>query len=69
MVQLRPHKGVISDYVVGRPLLAFYATVVAVMNEQAWSRREHAPDNQRNVVDPTDALPTADKIGLARLAC
>jgi hypothetical protein len=50
-------------------LLAFDASVVAVMNEEAWSRREHAPGDQRNVVDSTDALPTADKIGLARLAC
>ena len=68
-VQLRSVKREIRQDVIWRPLLALYATVVAVMNEHAWWRREHAPGDQRNVVDPADALPAADKIGLAGLAC
>jgi hypothetical protein len=68
-MQLCPHKGIISDYVVGRPLLALDAPVVAVMNEQARTRREHAPGDQRDVVYPADALPATDEIGLGGLAC
>ena len=51
-------------------LLAFDASVVPVMDEQAWTRRKHASHGQRNMMLPTDALPAHNHIvRLGALTC
>ncbi len=56
MVQPRPHKRKIRNYVIWRPLLTFDAPRVVVMNEYARGGREHASRHKRPVMDATAAL-------------
>ena len=56
MVQLRPHKRKIRDYLICRSFLTFDALVVVVMNEQAGAGREHVSRHKRPVVDAAVAL-------------
>jgi hypothetical protein len=56
VVQLRPHKRKIRDYVIWRSFLTFDALVVVVMNEQAGAGREHVSRHKRPVVDAAVAL-------------
>jgi hypothetical protein len=58
VVQLRPHKGIISDYVIWRSLFTYDAPLLVVMNEHTRTRRKHAPRHKRPVMDAAVALAT-----------